>query len=307
MPDQKAILIDSLRKIRFSEQLTDSSLYSGRSAVSIWLDKVTSPEMRFLFFTALMLLIAGAICGYLLLLRAKRAKRNDSLQARSLKMAAFAIFALASNGLFFICATLSLANVITNIQYGQLYWLGWQISLVWFVFFGLMFALGFVRDRKSYDIYFITTITLLAILLSITYNDWSWKQVLSLLNSSIQYSISSEMPFRFGEEHLWLKFSKNTFYAMLIHFGVWIIAFGLGGYLVFRRSKGYQDESARNASYQLSWSLLAISLFGVMNGAMLYVAPRNLFSISPFLTVLALALLFASVRSVYKHGRYRRV
>ncbi|MFN3346016.1 MAG: hypothetical protein ACK412_10255, partial [Chloroherpetonaceae bacterium] len=225
----------------------------------------------------------------------------------SLKMASAALFALASQGGFFILATLSLSNVLPSQFYGQLYWLGWQVSLLWFVFFGFLFALGFVRDKKSYDVYFITTLLLLSFCLMIGYNDWTWRQILSLFIASIRYNIRAEMPFSLGEEHLWLKFSKNTYYAMTIHFAAWIVAFGLGGYRIYQRSKAYQDESARSASFQLSLAMFLVAGLGAMCLTLLYASPKSLFGLNIALSLIALSVLFYGVRAVYRHGRYRRV
>lgn len=190
-------------------------------------------------------------------------------------MASLALLALASQGGFFILATLTLSNVLPSQFYGQFYWLGWQVSLLWFVFFGFLFALGFVRDKKSYDVYFITTLILLSFFLMIGYNDWSWRQILSLVNVSVRYNIRAEMPFSFGEEHLWLKFSKNTYYAMTIHFAVWVLAFSIGGYRIYRRSKAYQDESAKNAAFQLSLTMFLIAGLGAVLFVLLYGSPKK--------------------------------
>ncbi len=307
MPDEKSLLIDSLRQLRLLERAQDSTLYTGRSTISIWMDKVLSPELLWQFSGSAVLLIGGLICGYLLYTRAQRAKRNDSLQAKSLKMASAALLALASQGGFFILATLTLSNVLPSQFYGQLYWLGWQVSLLWFVFFGFLFAMGFVRDKKSYDIYFITTLILLTLCLMIGYNDWSWRQILSLFNASVRYNIRSEMPFSLGEEYLWLKFSKNTYYAMSIHFVGWVIVFSIGGYRIYRRSKAYQDESARNASFQLSFAMFLIAGLGAMLFALLYGSPKSLFELNLTASLIALGSFFYGVRAVYRHGRYRRV
>ena len=307
MPDEKSLLIDSLRQLRLLERSQDSTLYTGRSAISIWTDKVLSPELLWLFIGAVVLFVGGLICAYLLYLRAQRAKRNDSLQAKSLQRASAALFALASQGGFFILATFSLSNVLPSQFYGQFYWLGWQVSLLWFVFFGFLFALGFVRDKKSYDVYFITTLVLLSFFLMIGYNDWTWRQILSLFNASVRYNIRAEMPFSLGEEYLWLKFSKNTYYAMSIHFAAWIVAFGLGGYRIYRRSKAYQDESARGASLQLSLAMFLIAGLGAMLFALLYASPKSLFALNIAASLIALGVLFYGVRAVYRHGRYRRV
>jgi len=307
MPDEKSLLTDSLRQLRLLERAQDSTLYTGRSTISIWIDKVLSPEIIWLFIGSIVLLVGGLICAYLLYLRAQRAKRNDTLQARSLRMASLALLALASQGGFFILATLTLSNVLPSKFYGQFYWLGWQVSLLWFVFFGFLFALGFVRDRKSYDVYFITTLVLLSFCLMIGYNDWTWKQILSIFKAPIRYNIRAEMPFSLGEEHLWLKFSKNTYYAMTIHFAAWILAFSIGGYRIYKRSKAYQDESARSASFQLSLSMFLIAGIGVVLFMLLYGSPQNLFGWSLMVSLVALSVLFYGIRAVYRHGRYRRV
>ncbi len=307
MPDEKSLLIDSLRQLRLLERAQDSTLYAGRSTISIWTDKVLSPELLWTFIGSAVLFIGGVICAYLLYLRAQRAKRNDTLQAKSLRMASFALLALATQGGFFILATFTLSNVLPSQLYGQLYWLGWQVSLLWFVLFGFLFALGFVRDKKSYDVYFITTLVLLAFFLMIGYNDWTWRQILSLFNESVRYNIRAEMPFSFGEEHLWLKFSKNTYYAMGIHFAAWVLAFSIGGYRIYRRSKAYQDESARSAAFQLSLSMFLIAGLGAVLFALLYGNPKSLFGVSQMTSLIALGVLFYSTRAVYRHGRYRRV
>lgn len=307
MPDEKSLLIDSLQQLRLLERAQDSTLYAGRSTISIWIDKAFSPELLWLFICASILLFGGLICAYLLYARAQRAKRNDSLQAKSLRMAAAATLALATQGGFFILATFSLANVLPSRFYGQLYWLGWQISLLWFVFFGFMFAMGFVRDRKSYDVYFITTLILLSFFLMMGYNDWTWRQILGIFNAAARYNVKAQMPFSLGEEHLWLKFSKNTYYAMTIHLGAWVIAFSVGGYRIYRRSKAYQDESARIASFQLSLAMFLIAGLGATLFALLHASPKNLFSLNLAMSLIALGALFYGVRAVYRHGRYRRV
>ncbi len=307
MPDEKSLLIDSLRQLRLTERLQDSTLYAGRSTISIWIDKVLSPELMWLFVGAVVLFIGGLVCAYLLYLRAQRAKRNDSLQAKSLRMASLALLALATHGGFFILATFTLSNVLPSRFYGQLYWLGWQVSLLWFVFFGFLFALGFVRDKKSYDVYFITTLILLSFFLMIGYNDWSWRQILSLLNASIRYNIRAEMPFSLGEEHLWLKYSKNTYYAMGIHFVAWALAFSIGGYRIYKRSKAYQDESARSAAFQLSLAMFLIAGLGATLFVLLHSSPEKLFAINLAVSLIVVAVFFYGIRAVYRHGRYRRV
>ncbi len=307
MPDEKSLLTDSLRQLRLLERAQDSTLYTGRSTISIWIDKVLSPEIIWLFIGSIVLLVGGLICAYLLYLRAQRAKRNDSLQAKSLRMASFALLALASQGGFFIVATLTLSNVLPSQFYGQLYWLGWQVSLLWFVFFGFLFALGFVRDKKSYDVYFITTLILLSSFAMIGYTDWTWKQILSIFKAPIHYNIRAEMPFSLGEEHLWLKYSKNTYYAMTIHFAAWILAFSIGGYRIYRRSKAYQDESARSASFQLSLAMFLIAGFGATLFALLHGSPKKLFEMNLAVSLIVLAVFFYGIRAVYRHGRYRRV
>jgi hypothetical protein len=307
MPDEKSQLIDSLRQLRLLERAQDSTLYTGRSTISIWVDKVLSPELLWTFIGSAVLFIGGLICAYLLYLRAQRTKRNDTLQAKSLRMAAFALLALATHGGFFILATFTLTNVLPSQFYGQLYWLGWQVSLLWFVFFAFLFALGFVRDRKSYDFYFITTLILLSLLLMFGYNDWTWRQILSFLGASIRYNIQAEIPFSFGEEHLWLKFSKNTYYAMAIHFAAWVVAFSIGGYRIYRRSKVYQDESARSASFQLSLLMFLVAGLGAILFALLYSNPKKLFELNLVISLMALSVLFYGIRAVYRHGRYRRV
>lgn len=307
MPDEKSLLIDSLRQLRLLERAQDSTLYTGRSAISIWMDKVLSPELLWQFIGSAVLLIGGLICAYLLYTRAQRAKRNDSLQAKSLQMASASLIALASQGGFFILATFTLSNVFPSQFYGQLYWLGWQVSLLWFVFFGFLFALGFVRDKKSYDVYFITTLSLLSVCLMLGYNDWSWRQILSLFNASVRYNIRAEMPFSLGEEHLWLKFSKNTYYAMSIHFAAWVIAFSIGGYRIYRRSRAYQDDSARNASFQLSLAMFLIAGLGAMLFMFLYGSPKSFFELNLMASLIALGVFFYGIRAVYRHGRYRRV
>lgn len=307
MPDEKSLLIDSLRQLRLLERSQDSTLYTGRSTISIWMDKVFAPELLWQFSASAVLFIAGLIGAYLFYTRAQRAKRNDNLQARSLRMASAALFALASQGGFFILATLTLSNVLPSQFYGQLYWLGWQVSLLWFVFFGFLFALGFVRDKRSYDVYFITTLILITFFLMLSYNDWTWRQILSLFNASVRYNIRAEMPFSLGEEYLWLKFSKNTYYAMSIHFVAWIVAFSIGGYRIYRRSKAYQDESARSASFQLSLAMFLIAGLGAMLIVLLYSNPKKLFAVNLVASLLALGVLFYGIRAVYRHGRYRRV
>ncbi|MGQ9806288.1 MAG: hypothetical protein ACUVRP_09455 [Chlorobiales bacterium] len=307
MPDEKSLLIDSLRQLRLLERAQDSTLYTGRSTISIWMDKVLSPELLWPFIGSAMLLIGGLICAYLLYMRAQRAKRNDSLQAKSLRRASAALLALASQGGFFILATFTLSNVFPSQFYGQLYWLGWQVSLLWFVFFGFLFALGFVRDKKSYDIYFVITLGLLSFCLMLGYNDWSWRQILSLFNASVRYNIRAEMPFSFGEEYLWLKFSKNTYYAMSIHFAAWIIAFSIGSYRIYRRGKAYQDDSARSASFQLAISMLLIAGLGATLLVLLNGNPKVLFGSNLIVSLIALGGFFYGVRGVYQHGRYRRV
>ncbi len=312
MLDEKSLLIDSLRQQRLLERAQDSTLYAGRSAISIWLDKVFLPELMWLFLASAVLFVAGLICAYLLHLRAQRAKRNDRLQARSLQMASWAVLALASQGGFFILATLTLSNVLPSKFYGQLYWLGWQVSLLWFVFFGFLFALGFVRDKRSYDIYFITTLLLLSCCLMIGYNDWTWGQLLSFIEflafeTPMRYNITSEMTFSFGEEHLWLKFSKNTYYAMAIHFGAWILAFSIAGYRIYQRSRAYQDNSSRKSAFQLSLVMFLIAGCGAVLLLLLYGNPKKLFTLNIFLSLMTLAMLFYGVGGVYRHGRYRRI
>ncbi len=312
-PDRQVFLADSLYSLA-SRISSDSLRFKSRSGVSIWLDTVTSGQASLLFFESLLLIVLGVAFGYLLLQRRQRVKHTDRIQGQALQFAAFALFALASKGLFFIIASFSLAGVFYVGNYGQLYWMGWQISLLWFVFFGFLFALSFVRSRQSYDIFFFAGLCLLFIIVSGLYNEWFWKSLLYEFRfvdiDSRKFNtiiVKLAPPFPFGTEHLIPQLSFAALLAISAHFALWVGLYGYAAFRIFRRSRSYQDIKARRASEFLAAVFFVLALVGA--GA--FVLFRENFSAlvaQSFLLALICALMFyLGVRNVYKHGRYKRI
>ncbi len=312
-PDRQAFLADSLHSLA-SRITPDSLRFNGRSGVSIWLDTVTSGQASMLFFESLLLIVVGVSFGYLLLQRRQRVKQTDRIQGQALQFAAFALFALASKGLFFIIASFALAGVFYVGNYGQLYWMGWQISLLWFIFFGFLFAVSFVRSRQSYDIFFFASLCVIFIIISALYNEWFWKSLLYELRlvdiDSRRFNaiiVKLAPPFPFGTEHLIPQLSFAALLALSAHFALWVGLYGYAAFRIFRRSRSYQDTKARRASEFLAAAFFVLALIGV--GA--FILFRENFSAlvaQSILLALVCALIFyLGVRNVYKHGRYKRI
>ncbi|MDW8465520.1 MAG: hypothetical protein RML35_04830 [Chloroherpetonaceae bacterium] len=215
--------------------------------------------------------------------------------------------------MFFIVASLSLAGILSPGSYGQLYWLGWQISLVWFVYCSFMFALGFTRSRKSYDLFFAVGLALVFLIISGLYNEWFWKWLLYKLGVVDidpifidKPIVSLAPPFPIGTELLIPQISVFSLVALGAHFTLSLLLFGYAAYLIFRRARIYQDESAKRAAYLLSLSFLLMALLGLYS-LLKFRSDLPALASNSYLAALVLSVIFfLSVRNTYRHGRYRR-
>lgn len=313
MLDKEYLLKDSLRRLSELKAAEDSIRLSKQSAVSYWLDQMLSPELSFQFFESLLLIFLGVFFAYLLYHRSERMKSIDRLQARALQFAAMALLCLASKGVFFIISSFALSGILPPSSYGQLYWLGWQISLLWFVYCSFMFAVGFTRSRKSYDVYFATSLALLFLVITALYNEWFWKWLLYKMRvaeidpariDKLVVTLAPPLPFK--SETLIPVLSRFSLFALGTHLALWLILFGYAAFSIFRRSRSYQDPSAKNATLLLSLSFLALALLGGF-GLLKF---RNDFSLlaskSYLVALISLVVFFFSVRNTYRHGRYKR-
>lgn len=313
MPDKEYLLRDSLRRLSELKATEDSLRLSEQSAVSYWLDQMLSPELSLQFFVSLLLIFLGTVFAYLLYRRSDRLKSIDKLQARALQFAALALLCLASKGVFFIISSLAVSGVLAAGSYGQLYWLGWQISLLWFVYFAFMFAIGFTRSRKSYDIYFAMSLMLLFLVITALYNEWFWKWLLYKMKvAEIDPSridmlvVTLAPPLPFKTETLIPVMSRFSFFALSVHLLLWLVLFGYAAFVMFRRSRSYKDSSAKNAVFLLASTFLVLALFGGF-GLLKFRSDFSLLTSKSYLVALvAMIIFFLSVRNTYRHGRYKR-
>lgn len=291
MRDSTAILVDSLSKLSAapaSSAATDAMMNDGRSGIALWLEKLLATDALYLFILSLILALGGATFSYLFYHRSKRTRSNDRMQSQALVLASIAMGVLATKGVFFILATASFAGVIPDAYADLFLRLGWQFSMLWFLYFGFIFSLSFVRSRKSYDAYYLVALTLLFILLTIVYTQGT------LHVSLWSPAFSVEM-------------SGFPAYTLAAHLGLWVYLFLYVAYRVYRRSRSYRDLSARRALLLLSGAMLVVAGFGVLN---LLLMRNNLPALQGLSYAVALSTMFLfyfSVRNAYKHGRYKRV
>lgn len=313
MPDRFYLLTDSLSRLTALKASQDSLRLTKQSAISYWLDQVLSPEHKPEFVLSLLLVFGGLLFAFLLSQRRKRLESVDRLQAQALQFASLALLALASKGLFFIIASFALAGILAPGSYGQLYWLGWQISLVWFVYCSFMFALGFTRSRKSYDLFFAVSLALVFLIITGLYNEWFWKWLLYKLGVVDidpifidKPIVSLAPPFPIGTELLMPEISVFARIALLAHFTLALLLFSYAAYLIFRRARLYQDDSAKRATYLLSLAFLLMALFGLY-GLLKFRSDLSTLASNSYLAALVLLVIFFfSVRNTYRHGRYKR-
>jgi hypothetical protein len=313
MPDKQILLRDSLQHITRLKTLEDSLRLSKQSAISYWFDQMLSPELSFQFFESLLLIFLGGLFAYLLYHRSERIKSIDRLQARALLYAALALLCLASKGIFFLISSFALSGILPASSYGQLYWLGWQISLLWFVYCSFMFAIGFTRSRKSYDLFFATSLALLFLVITAFYNEWFWKWLLYKMKLAeidparidiLVVTLAPPLPFK--TEVLIPQLSPFASFSLGAHFTLWFMLFTYAAYVIFRRGRTYQDSSARNAVLILSLSFLILALFGIF-GLLKFRQDFSLVASKSYLIALiCLVIFFFGVRNTYRHGRYRR-
>jgi hypothetical protein len=307
--DTLTTALDSLSatdSLYINQFVVDSLVSSGRSRSSLWLETVTAPGFRLPFFASLVLIFGGIVAVYLLRDRAKRADRNDHLQSRALRMASLAILFLATKGFFFLLATLTIVNYLPPPRFGQIYWLGWQVSMVWFVFFSFQFALAFTRSKRTYDRFFTVFLFIVFLLLSLLYNDMTWKNLLSPV-SSVSFDFDKLPVFYYGYEGLWASLFPTTKYAMTIHFGGWVVLLGYSAYLIYRRAKTYQNDSSRTATLYLAAAFGSLVLFGAINLMLLVNKGKYLAGTSFLTAILSMGAIYFSVRNVYQRGRYKRL
>ncbi|MBC8042512.1 MAG: hypothetical protein IAF08_03620 [Rhizobacter sp.] len=291
--DNTASLVDSLAKLSERSAAADSGRYAGRSEVAVWLDKILSSDARLIFIESLVLVLAGATFAYLLYRRSKRSEANDASQARALSLAAFAIGALATKGLFFIASTAAFAGLIPPWAANHLLRLGWQFSLLWFVYFGFIFCLNFIRSRKSYDAYYLVAFTLLFALITLVYTQGKWEVTFAfdLIDNPGTVFVSNAV----------------TFYAVVIHLLLWTYLFLYIAYRIYKKAMSYRDLSARRAMLVLSMAMLGVAAIGILSFFLFRRSP-GLFITQSYTAACAMMMLFYfSVRNAYKHGRYKRV
>jgi hypothetical protein len=307
--DTLTTALDSLSatdSLYINQYVVDSLVSSGRSRSSLWLETVTAPGFRLPFLASLLLIFGGIIAVYLLRDRAKRADRNDQLQSRALRMASLAILFLATKGVFFLLATLTIVNYLPPSRFGQIYWLGWQVSMVWFIFFGFRFALAFTRSKKIYDRFFNVFLFMVFLLLSLFYNEVTWKNLLSLV-SSVPFDFDKFPVFYYGYEGLWAMRFPTTKYTMTLHFVGWVVLFGYSAYLIYRRAKTYQNDSSRTATLYLAAAFGSVALLGAINLMLLVNKGRYMAGTSFLAATLSMGAIYFSVRNVYQRGRYKRL
>ncbi len=287
----------------YSESHPDSLLLNTQSKFGLWLDRVTAPELIIPFWESTILFLVGLIFAYFFYKRSINMQKKDHLQTRALLLASLALLIISTKGLFFLVGSLSLINLLPQAIFSNVYWLGWQFSLLWFLCFAYLFALSFIRSKKSYDIYFITSFIFFFTFLTIFYND-------TLINKSF-FKLTSESASNsngaivWSPEHL---LDKSTFlsYALNIHIIIWIYLFLSMAMFLYKKSKRYQDESARRASFILTAAFSIIGILGVVNLILLQQKSSLFTSQSYLIAILITCLFYYGVQNMYRHGRYKR-
>ncbi|NTV45702.1 MAG: hypothetical protein HGB11_04095 [Chlorobiales bacterium] len=305
MRDKEQILADSLERITQPEPTAGSIASGAVPSVSDWLDKIISGNLLFLFIESLILIFGGATLAYLLYQRCKRVLKTDKLQGRALILATLAILALSTKGLFFLIGSLSLINIVPAALYAQLYWVGWQVSFLWFILFGFLFSVTFTQSRKSYDIYYLTGLSLFFIALTFFYNE----TLLGYfpLPGKISLGQKNFATIAYDSVYMLLKQSKVLSYAVTIHLVLWVYLFGLGAYRVYKRAKRYKDESARKAAFQVSIAFAAIAMIGAVGSILFYKNTPLLTSQSYTIAIVMMGAFYLGVQNIYRHGRYGRI
>jgi hypothetical protein len=252
-----------------------------------WLGQILSGDALVMFIESLIIIVMGCFFAYLFY------KRSEKSSSEELKLASVALLVFASNGVFFIFSTLSLGGVIPKRLGDIIFRLSWQGSSLWFIFFSFIFALNFVRSRKSRDTYFLATLTIIFALLTTAYSVGFWQiDYVSPVGSMLHV-------IQFSHDHI-------TLYVVTAHLVMWVGFFFYAAYKTYARSKQFKDKSARFAMRVLSGSYFLLSLMGVV-GLLTF---RN--NISKFIyysytiAMLIIPLFFFSIQNVYKNGRSRR-
>jgi L-asparagine transporter-like permease len=102
--------------------------------------------------------------------------------------------------------------------------------------------------------------------------------------------------------------SKSTFldYALDIHIAIWIYLFLSTAYQLFKKSKRYQNESSRQASFLMSGAYFGIGFLGIISFILHFQKSSLFIPLSYVITILIMGLFYYSVHNIYKHGRYKR-
>lgn len=305
MRDKEQILADSLERLTQPIPTADSLAIETVPSVSVWLDKIISGNLLFLFVESLILIFGGVTLAYLLYRRLKRVIKTDKLQARALFFATLAILALSTKGVFFLIGSLSLIKLVPPALYVQLYWLGWQVSFLWFILFGFLFSVMFTQSRKSYDVYYLTGLSMFFIALTFFYNE----TLLGYFSLPGKISIGPKnfVAIAYDSAYLLLKQSRVLTYAVTIHLGLWVYLFGMGAYRIYKRARRYKDESARKAALHVSIAFALIAALGAI-GYILFKSNLSLLTSQSYtIAIVVMCLFYFSVKGVYRHGRYGRI
>lgn len=288
----------------FTEAHPDSLILATHSKLGLWLEQVTSSELILPFLESLIILFGGISFAYMFYKKSLRMQKQDHLQTRALLLATLALIMLSTKGLFFLIGSLSLIDLLPNALFSNIYWLGWQFSMLWFTCFAYLFALSFIRSRKSYDVYFLTGFIFFFIFLTIFYNDTLINRTffkISAIKESGDSNTTNWVP-----EFL-LSQSLLLGYALYIHITLWVYLFLSTAYTMYKKSKRFRDDSARKASFILTSSFFGIGFLGLISFYLLYIKSPLFTSQSYIIAILVMGLFYFSVKNIYKHGRYKRL
>ncbi|NTW48659.1 MAG: hypothetical protein HGB19_02785 [Chlorobiales bacterium] len=305
MRDKEQLLADSLERLIQPSAAVDAATQGTSPSVSIWLEKLLSGNLRLLFAESLILVFGGVVLAYLLYRRSKRVFKTDKLQGRAIILASLAVAALSTKGIFFLIGSLSLINLVPSTLYVQLYWLGWQISFLWFILFAFLFSITFSQSRKSYDVYYLTGLSLFFIVLTFFYNETLFGYFPFL--GKIIVGSKNFATITTDSVYLLLDHSKVLFYTVTIHLALWVYLFGFGTYRIYNRAKRYKDEGARKAAFLVSYAFALITVFGAVGYLLFYANLPLLTSQSYTIAIVVMCLFYFSVQNIYRHGRYGRI
>jgi len=299
------LLFELISEVQGSTGVADTLLVDNRSVVSLWLERVTAGQNFFLFAESLLVFLLGISFFFIFQKRSSRTRKKDKLQARALQYASYAMLSLSSKGLFFLIATFAFVNIVPAIYFPQLYWHGWQFSLLWFLCFSYLFALTFTRAKKSYDTYFLVGFILFFLFLTIFYNDYFLGFPLLPFHKATHLKSHSQTSLEAIQ--VFFQNSQLLTYSTAIHLLLWVGLFSYVAYKIYRRSRRYTDESAKQATRLMAATFGFISLLGILGVFLLGSNLPILISQSFTMALVVMLLFYFSVLNIYKHGRYGRL